>query len=82
MTDLIILPNETNRENATTMPYITKAAAKGVIYFDDGVSYKKVISKTEIYYTYMGYQKMNGSNSTVVQINFKHSGSYHNKSLN
>jgi len=46
MTDLIILPNVTNRENATTMPYVTKAAAKGVVYFDDGVSYEKKVSKT------------------------------------
>jgi len=64
------------------MPYIIRNAAKGVIYFDDGVSYEKNIRKTEIYYTYLGNGTTNGSNSTTVNIDFVHYGSYSNKSLN
>jgi len=81
MTDLIILPNVSNIANTTAMPYTSRHAAKGVIYFDDGVSYEKNISKTEIYYTYLGYETTNGSNSSTVQINFMHSGGYSNSSL-
>ena len=48
------------------MPYVTKAAAKGVVYFDDGISYEKRIKKTEIFYTYSGYNVTTGANATVV----------------
>jgi hypothetical protein len=60
MTDLIILPNASNRIVNTLT-----SAAKGVLYFDDGISYAKNVSKTELSYTYIGTTD-DGANSTNV----------------
>jgi len=78
MTDLIILPNVSNGINNTKIGYRPDASATGVLYFDDGVSYKKNVSKTEIYYSFVGFDDapQRGSTARVVQINFKNTGNY------
>jgi len=45
MTDLIILPNASNGINNTEVDYRPDCSAKGTLYFDDGVSYKKDVTK-------------------------------------
>ena len=46
MTDLIILPNASN--GVGNCAGGLDCSASGVLYFDDGISYLKNVSKTEI----------------------------------
>jgi len=68
MTDLIILPNASNGNNNTPSEIVWNSSATGVLYFDDGVSYAKNVTKTEISYSYLGFDDppIKGSNCSVV----------------
>jgi len=64
MTDLIILPNASNGINNTEVDYRPDCSAKGTLYFDDGVSYKKNVTKLQVFYSYIS-EKL-GANSSIV----------------
>lgn len=68
MTDLIILPNASNGINNTIVDYRQNCSAQGTLYFDDGVSYKKNVTKLEVFYSYVSEEL--GANASIVQINF------------
>jgi len=73
-TDLIIMPNATNRADVKSVDEVMDASAVGFMYFDDGVKYEKNVTRVEMFYKYVDSEV--GANATAAQLSFSVTGNY------